>query len=131
MTFVPAVTNTLTTSALTYQWQWATASNPLGFAALTNGSADGLTVSGATTATLSVTSASLVHDGDLFRLFVANAAGLSAYSNAAPLTVRLPGGKKAVQLRPAAIANFVLRMSGWIVVPLALAAVTGMLKVSN
>lgn len=49
----------------------------------------------------------------------------------APLTVRLPGGKKAVQLRPAAIANFVLRMSGWIVVPLALAAVTGMLKVSN
>ncbi len=88
VTFVPAVTNTLTTSALTYQWQWATASNPLGFAALTNGSADGLTVSGATTATLSVTSASLVHDGDLFRLFVANAAGLSAYSNTAPLAVR-------------------------------------------
>ena len=34
-------------------------------------------------------------------------------------------------LRPAAIANFVLRIAGWVVMPLSLAAVTGMLKVNN
>ena len=43
----------------------------------------------------------------------------------------LPFTGKPIKLRPAAIANFVLRMSGWVVVPLALATVTGMLKVSN
>lgn len=48
-----------------------------------------------------------------------------------PLTYHLPLMKKAVRLRPAAIANFVLRLSGWIVVPLALAAVTGMLKTNG
>jgi len=88
VTFAPAVTNELTNSALTYQWQWAPAANPQGFATLVNGTADGLVVSGVATATLTVTSASLAHDGDWFRLYVANAAGLSAYSNAAPLAVR-------------------------------------------
>ncbi|MFA6546015.1 MAG: hypothetical protein WCS99_16465, partial [Limisphaerales bacterium] len=47
------------------------------------------------------------------------------------LQVHIPLIKKPVRLRPAAIANFVLRTSGWIIVPLTLAAVTGMLKVSN
>lgn len=47
------------------------------------------------------------------------------------LTVRMPFTRKLVRLRPAAIANFVLRLSGWIVVPLSLAAVTGLLKVNN
>ena len=47
------------------------------------------------------------------------------------ITYHMPFTGKPIKLRPAAIANFVLRMSGWIVVPLALAAVTGMLKVSN
>ena len=48
-----------------------------------------------------------------------------------PLTVKVPFMRKRVTLRPAAIANLVLRISGWIVMPLSLAAVTGMLKVSN
>ncbi len=48
-----------------------------------------------------------------------------------PLTVRMPFKKKPVKLRPAAIANFVLRIAGWVVMPLALAAVTGLLKVNN
>jgi len=48
-----------------------------------------------------------------------------------PLSYRLPGMKKPVVLRPAAIANFVLRLSGWVVVPLALAAVTGLLKTNG
>lgn len=48
-----------------------------------------------------------------------------------PLTYRLPLTNKSVQLRPAAMANFVLRLSGWIVVPLALAAVTGLLKTNG
>ncbi|KAF0181420.1 MAG: hypothetical protein FD161_93 [Limisphaerales bacterium] len=48
-----------------------------------------------------------------------------------PLSYRLPFLKKHIQVRPAAIANFVLRLSGWIVVPLSLAAVTGLLKVNN
>ena len=48
-----------------------------------------------------------------------------------PLTYRLPLVNKTVRLRPAAIANFVLRLSGWIVVPLALAAVTGLLKTNG
>ncbi|MEY4199009.1 MAG: hypothetical protein RLZZ265_749 [Verrucomicrobiota bacterium] len=48
-----------------------------------------------------------------------------------PLSYRLPLVNKTVQLRPAAIANFVLRLSGWIVVPLALAAVTGLLKTNG
>ena len=48
-----------------------------------------------------------------------------------PLTVTMPFTKKSVQLRPAAIANFVLRIAGWVVMPLSLAAVTGMLKVNN
>lgn len=48
-----------------------------------------------------------------------------------PLTYHLPLVNKPVQVRPAAIANFVLRLSGWIVVPLALAAVTGLLKTNG
>ena len=48
-----------------------------------------------------------------------------------PLTVRLPFTKRRLMLRPAAIANFVLRIAGWVVMPLSLAAVTGMLKVNN
>lgn len=48
-----------------------------------------------------------------------------------PLTYHLPVIGKPVQVRPAAIANFVLRLSGWIVVPLALAAVTGLLKTNG
>lgn len=49
----------------------------------------------------------------------------------APLTFRFPLVNKTIRLRPAAIANFVLRLSGWIVVPLALAAVTGLLKTNG
>lgn len=48
-----------------------------------------------------------------------------------PLTVKMPFTKRPVQVRPAAIANFLLRISGWVVMPLSLAAVTGMLKVNN
>jgi hypothetical protein len=48
-----------------------------------------------------------------------------------PLTYHLPLVNKPIQVRPAAIANFVLRLSGWIVVPLALAAVTGLLKTNG
>ena len=48
-----------------------------------------------------------------------------------PLTYHLPLVRKPIQVRPAAIANFVLRLSGWIVVPLALAAVTGLLKTNG
>ncbi len=48
-----------------------------------------------------------------------------------PLTYRLPLVNKTIQVRPAAMANFVLRLSGWIVVPLSLAAVTGLLKTNN
>ncbi|MEN9575210.1 MAG: hypothetical protein RL514_3065 [Verrucomicrobiota bacterium] len=48
-----------------------------------------------------------------------------------PLTYRLPFVNKPIQVRPAAMANFVLRLSGWIVVPLSLAAVTGLLKTNN
>lgn len=48
-----------------------------------------------------------------------------------PLTYRLPLLNKTITVRPAAMANFVLRLSGWIVVPLSLAAVTGLLKTNN
>jgi len=48
-----------------------------------------------------------------------------------PLTYHLPLIKKPIKVRPAAMANFVLRLSGWIVVPLSLAAVTGLLKTNN
>lgn len=48
-----------------------------------------------------------------------------------PLSYRLPFVNKHIKVRPAAMANFVLRLSGWIVVPLSLAAVTGLLKTNN
>ena len=48
-----------------------------------------------------------------------------------PLTFSPPWLRKPIVVRPAAIANFVLRLSGWIVVPLALAAVTGLLKTNG
>ncbi len=47
------------------------------------------------------------------------------------VTLKVPLIRQPIKLRPAAIANFVLRLSGWIVVPLSLAAVTGLLKVNN
>jgi len=49
----------------------------------------------------------------------------------APLSYRVPWLSRPIVLRPAAIANFLLRLSGWVVVPLALAAVTGLLKTNG
>jgi hypothetical protein len=48
-----------------------------------------------------------------------------------PLSYRVPWLSRPIVLRPAAIANFLLRLSGWVVVPLALAAVTGLLKTNG
>ncbi len=72
--------------APTYQWQRAAASDPTTFTNLSNGTANGLTVSGATTNTLTISGAAIANNGDQFRAVASNSAG-SLSSNGATLTV--------------------------------------------
>jgi hypothetical protein len=48
-----------------------------------------------------------------------------------PVKIKLPFSNRLVAIRPDVFATFALKLAGWILVPLGVAALTGLLKVNQ
>jgi hypothetical protein len=77
---------TATGTSVTYQWQQSTNSGS-SWTNIANGTASGVTYSGATTATLSLSDLTTANSGYLFRVVVTDASSNTATSNDATLTI--------------------------------------------